>query len=300
MSPVFMATSQSMAEGHWRGLVYSILKQEKASCVRPSDTNSLPVTVVSLLVSSLFREALNLNHKSVLPQTHVFPPMLRADISFTSFAILKLLVCVRLVADMVRAARRPHIRPGKEVLEARVAPFEVMSLENRTPSMTLHSENRRWLCCLMLLAAFLLLTFFLFWVASTSQGVVKWLTTHLRQSWCLVATTASTCRLVFNSTLWRLGHSLIFLARGSKRCWISILQTNRLLIALALPCCTLLHLALSAILMSVRAVRHALRNLEHNLPTCPHLVLMGILMLWRCFITAIITLVFAAVAAHAR
>lgn len=308
-SLVFMAMTQRMAKGNCRSVVHSYLTPEKVSCVRRGDGDAFTVTVRNFF-GIILKEAFHSKYRLISIQTQVCLAMPSVDMSFTadnvtSFCNLRLPARGRLMVNMARAARRRNAKPVREVVEARVASFEAMPQKKSSPSVqamahktiAVHSNVRTWRRSLVLLAA-CLLALCLIWEASSSQGRVKWLASHLRRSWYLVATTVSTCCQVSESTLRRLGRGLFFLARGSWRCWTRLLQSDRLLIALALACCSLLHLALSAAMLGVLSVRHALRCLEHNLPACPNLVLTVAMLLWRVLVTATITLVFAAVAKH--
>ena len=82
------------------------------------------------------------------------------------------------------------------------------------------------------------------------------------------------------------------------QCGSRLLDVDFLITALAIPCSSLLHLALSAVVVGVRPVRQALRRLEEFLVLKQSFMLRAAILLWRAVLTALITCVFAVVAAH--
>lgn len=306
---VFMAMTQRVAEVYRSS---SIFTSDKVAGVLPDDGHPFPVSEMSLLFSSIPKEALCWSNKPNTEQTHVCPSTPSAelwcsatDVQPCGFLGLPGPECF--VVSVARAARRRSARSGR-VLEARVASFEAVppgysgpSVQRKPPKTVAgHSTTCRWRpFLLMALAAGLLLALGLIWGANSSQGIVKWLASHLRQCWGLVATTASTVWRVLASWLHRHCLDLLPLALAALRCPARLLQADLLLIALGLACCSLLHVVLSAVLMGVRPVRQALRHLEDQLLACSRPVLAVATLLWRSFVTAVIIFIFAAVAARA-
>lgn len=306
---VFMVMTQRVAEVYRSS---SILPPDKVAGVVPDDGHPFSVSVMTLLFSSMPKEALCWSNEKYAEQTHVCTATPSTELWCSAVyvqpsAFLGLPGPECIVASVAKAARRRNARSGM-VLEARVASFEAVAPEycdqslQRMPPRTMagHSTTWRWRPFLfMALAAGPLLIIYLIWDNNGSRAIVKWFVSHLRQCWGLVVTTASTVWRVLASRLHRHCLYLLPLARDALQCPARLLQADLLLVALALACCSLLHLALSAVLMGVRPVRHALRHLENQLVACPRPVLAVATLLWRCFVTVVIIFIFAAVAARA-
>lgn len=212
---------------------------------------------------------------------------------------------ISLVSMFIVAERR--IAKPVRVLETRVSSTKTMPKQHSSSSKqkedsnttARHSNTRKWRPFLVAMAAGFLPVLCLFWELNSSQEITKWLASHLRQCWCLVATTASACWRVCAPALHHLCHGILLLAQAFSECLIRLLYSDFFLVAVALACCSLLHLALSGLLLFVRPVRHALSFLEQNLSVCPCPVLTATTLLWRALVTAIIICVFAAVGTRA-
>lgn len=305
VAPLFMAMTQRMAEVNPNAVVHSIFTVEKIVSVHPDDGDGFPASVTS----SSLKEALGWNCELDAAQTHICLAGLSAGLCLTSGHVkacgfLGLQLPQRSVVSMARAAQQGQAWPVRELLGARVASFEAVKPENRSPAVqtepaAVHSNTRRWSLCLMVLLTGLLLALLLICEANSSQSIIKWVASHFLLCRCLVTARAGTCWRVSVTSLHHICHQLWLLVRGSSHCFTKLLQSDSLLILVTLPCCSLLHFAVTAVLMWVRPVRHAVRRLEERLLRCPRPVVVAARVLWRCLVTASITCVIAAVAARA-
>ncbi|MPC68446.1 hypothetical protein E2C01_062648 [Portunus trituberculatus] len=190
-----------------------------------------------------------------------------------------------------RTITAERLREHDTVCSARIVSSEAPVLRDQPTSsreapksvrvMVHTSICRRWVCvafCGFVQAACLM-----------EVNAEQRFTTHLQQWWRHVQGKTSFKHRLVNARLLPLGLS---------QCGSRLFEVDFLITALAIPCCSLLHLALSAAVVGVRPVRRALRQVEEFLVLQQGFMLTAVMLLWRAVITALITCVFATVAAH--
>lgn len=148
-----------------------------------------------------------------------------------------------------------------------------------------HASICRWLFCTTSLFCGLLFAACILEKVDAEQRF----TTHLQQWWGLVLRQTGLKHRLEDARL---------LSLALSQCRSRMLEADFVITALAIPCCSLLHLALSALVVAVRPVRHALRRLEELLAPQQGFIQNAVLVVWRAVLIVLITCVFVAVAAH--
>ena len=206
----------------------------------------------------------------------------------------------RLLADerlVRRTTRAERIWEYDAVCGLRIASSETTRLKERTrslngeaPEAMVHGNTYRWRSCLACVCCVLL-------IATCFIGTVEWSRSHVIQR--LIARLHKDWPRGLEATnVQRRFVDVCLLLLTFLQCWTWQFDAGLLITALAILCCTLLHLLLSLVLLGVRPARHALSYLEERLVPLLSFNLRVATLLWRALVTAIIICIFAVVAAN--